>query len=178
METTQWVLGVLMAIALPSATSFAEHGTAAIAGTSEGSSVTGHASFEDTEQGLRVSVDVSHVPPGAHGFHIHEFGRCDEAGKAAGSHYNPRGVPHGDLLKGGLGQAHAGDLGNIEIDAQGHGSFERIFPGIRLSEGQDTVAGRSVILHEKADDFSQPAGNSGARIGCGVIVLGPQAAQH
>lgn len=140
-------------------------------GTAEGSPITGAASLEETKNGLQVTVTVEGAPVGEHGLHIHEFGSCDEGGKAAGSHYNPKGAPHGDAAKDAK-HAHPGDLGNITVGADGKGRREAVLPHARLA-GKRSVAGRSIILHEKADDFSQPTGNAGGRIACGLIGLAP-----
>ena len=111
------------------------------------------------------------MPPGLHGFHIHEFGGCGDSGKAAGGHYNPEGAMHGMLAKDGPHKAHAGDMGNITVDANGGATLETVLPNVHLTGGASSVAGRAVILHEKADDFSQPTGNAGGRIACGPIVI-------
>lgn len=143
--------------------------TVSIQGTAEGSPISGEAVFVETGLGLKINLSIEGVPPGKHGFHIHEKGDCGDQGKAAGAHFNPEGVPHGDLSKDGFQKAHAGDLGNIEIGQDGKGNLERVISGLTLKEGKYSVAGRSIILHEKEDDFSQPSGNAGARIACGVI---------
>lgn len=140
-----------------------------IRGTQEGSGITGSADFEETAGGLKVSVEIQNAPPGFHGFHIHEKGDCGDSGKAAGGHFNPDGVPHGDLLRDGFVQAHAGDFGNIEIEPDGRGVLNKVFPELNLGKGPYSVAGRSLILHEKEDDYGQPTGNAGGRIACGVI---------
>ncbi|MDP2654245.1 MAG: superoxide dismutase family protein [Candidatus Omnitrophota bacterium] len=143
---------------------------AVIKGAEEGSPITGRAAFEETEQGLKVSVEVIGVPnPGPHGFHIHEKGSCEDLGNAAGGHYNPHGVQHGFLPEDGHGAAHAGDMGNIEIKADGSGTLELVLPEVSLSGEHNNVNGLAVILHEKTDDFGQPTGNAGGRIGCGII---------
>ena len=149
----------------------AEMGVAAIKGTAPDSTISGTAALVDTPEGLKVSVNVSNVPPGTHGFHIHEFGSCEDTGKAAGGHYNPMNSPHGMIMKDGSKKAHAGDLGNIEIGADGTGKLEAVIKGVTLSNGKETVGGRAIILHEKADDFGQPVGNAGGRIACGPIVI-------
>ncbi len=137
--------------------------------TQPGSPLLGEANLEETPEGLKVQIFLAQAPPGAHGLHFHEKGDCKDSGNAAGGHFNPDGVKHGDLLKDGFEGAHAGDLGNIEIDENGNGKLEKIVPGLTLSEGKYDVVGRAIILHEKEDDFGQPTGNAGARIGCGVI---------
>lgn len=150
---------------------FAAKGKTDIKGTAEASPISGTAAFEDTSDGLKISVALEHVPPGKHGFHIHEKGDCGDGGKAAGGHYNPDGVSHGLLLRDGFQKAHAGDLGNVEIDANGRGKLEAVLPGLTLAGGKYNVARKSLILHEKEDDYGQPTGNAGGRIGCGVIAL-------
>ena len=150
---------------------FAESGKAIIRGTTEGSSVSGTATFTETPGGLKITVHLAQVPPGQHGLHLHQYGRCEDAGQAAGSHYNPDGIQHGFLPDDGFEHAHAGDLGNIEIGEDGTGSLELIVPNLHLGGGRYSVGGRSVILHEKPDDFGQPLGNAGGRIGCGAIVI-------
>lgn len=163
------VMGILLIIG--AADVMAETGTAAIQATAPDSQVSGTATFTDTPEGLRVTIQVSSVSPGKHGLHIHQYGACGDTGNAAGGHYNPHGVKHGFLPTEGFKGAHAGDLGNIEIVADGSGTLELTLPGLRLSDGERSVGGRSVILHEKEDDFGQPTGNAGGRIGCGVIVI-------
>ena len=149
----------------------AETGVALVKGTTETSKIAGSVTFEDTKDGLRVVAKLTGLPPGQHGFHIHEYGSCDEGGKAAGGHYNPLNVMHGYLPKDGMHKAHAGDFGNLTADAQGNAVMEIVLPKDTLAGGKYTVGGRAVIVHEKTDDFSQPAGNAGARIGCGLIAI-------
>lgn len=152
-------------------------GVAEVQGTAPSSSIKGTVQFADTPAGLKVSAQLTGVPTGQHAFHIHEFGSCVDSGKAAGGHYNPMSAPHGQVLKDGIQHAHAGDLGNITAGADGKAVVEAVIPGVTLTGGPYSVAGRAVILHEKVDDFSQPAGNAGSRIGCGPIVInGPVAA--
>lgn len=148
---------------------WAETGKAAIQGTSPQSEVSGSATLAETEAGLTASIEVSNVPPGQHGLHIHQYGDCGDAGNAAGGHYNPHSVKHGLLPADGFEGAHAGDLGNIDVGPDGSGTLELLLPGLRLSGGEHSVGGRSVILHQHADDFGQPTGNAGGRIGCGII---------
>ena len=142
---------------------------AVIGGTAPDSKISGSAIFEDTPDGLVVEVKIENVSPGPHGFHIHENGSCAEAGSAAGGHFNPEGVKHGFIPEDGFTGAHAGDFGNIEVGADGKGSLRLVIPGLTTSGGKYNVKGRAVIVHEKQDDFGQPTGNAGGRIGCGLI---------
>ena len=162
---------VLCAVLLTASSVFAAKGVALITATQSGSQVNGQVTFSDTPDGLEVEVKVADVPPGKHGFHIHEKGDCSDEGKAAGGHYNPDGLTHGFLPKDGLQHTHAGDFGNIEVGADGTGTLEMVIPGLTLTGEKYNIEGKAVILHEKEDDFSQPTGNAGARIGCGVIML-------
>ena len=147
---------------------YAARAVADIKGTAPDSKISGKVDFEDSAEGLKIKAELMNVPAGKHGFHIHENGSCADTGKAAGGHFNPDGVNHGLLSKDGYSHSHAGDLGNIEAAADGTGKLETILPHASLS-GKYNLIGRSVILHEKEDDFSQPTGNAGSRIGCGVI---------
>jgi Cu-Zn family superoxide dismutase len=149
----------------------AETGQADIKATTDTSKVSGMVKFEDTKDGLKVTAQIENVPPGKHGFHIHDFGSCGDNGAKAGGHYNPKGAPHGHVTTDGLARAHPGDLGNIEVGPNGKGTLEAVIPGVSLSKGELTVGGRAVVLHEKVDDFGQPTGNAGSRIGCGTIVI-------
>src|SRR3989338_1010997 len=118
-----------------------------------------------------MEITIENVSPGKHAFHINEHGSCDEKGNAAGSHYNPENVAHGFLPKDGFTAAHAGDFGNIQAGADGSGKVELFLAGLTLTGVQHNVTGKAVILHEKEDDFGQPTGNAGGRIGCGIITL-------
>ncbi|MBI3319875.1 MAG: superoxide dismutase family protein [Candidatus Omnitrophica bacterium] len=169
MRYVGWVIAAM--IAIHGSNSFADNGKAVIQGTAEGSKVSGTTMLTDTPEGLKVTVHVANVSPGKHGLHIHEFGSCSDAGNAAGGHYNPNGVKHGFLPTDGLTAAHAGDFGNIDVGPDGTGTAELIVKDVRLSSGTYTVGGRAIVLHEKVDDFGQPTGNAGARIGCGPILM-------
>ena len=165
------LVGLTLLVFGVSVRGWAATGVAEVMGTAPNSHVSGMVQFEDTAGGLKVNASLANVPPGQHAFHIHEFGSCADTGKAAGSHYNPMSAPHGQVLKEGIAHAHAGDLGNVTAGQDGKATLEAVIPGLSLASGSYTVAGRAVILHEKVDDFSQPVGNAGGRIGCGPIVL-------
>lgn len=127
----------------------------------------GEVQFWKEEGGTMIIADISGMSVGEHGFHIHNVGDCSaQDGSSAGGHYNPLGVEHGsadDDIR------HVGDLGNIESDTYKEAYYERFDSHIRL-EGEHSIIGRSVIIHMGRDDLkSQPSGNAGARLGCGVI---------
>ena len=134
-----------------------------------GTQVTGTVMFTQLAQGVRVVAILQGLPPNSrHGIHIHDYGDCSAPdARSAGGHYNPEGMPHGapaSVLR------HAGDLGNIEADNAGVGRLELILSDVTLVGERNPLLGRSVVVHAQADDLSsQPAGNSGGRIGCGVI---------
>jgi Cu-Zn family superoxide dismutase len=133
-----------------------------------GSTVTGWVTFTEQAGGTKVVVHVEKAPPGTHGLHIHEKGDCsDPEAKSAGGHFNPTGMDHAGPMDE---KHHAGDLGNIEVKTDGTGHLEITSQMLTVKEGPNSVVGRSVVFHEKADDFkTQPTGNAGGRLGCGVI---------
>ena len=133
-----------------------------------GSTVTGWAKFREEAGGVKVVVHVEKAPPGTHGLHIHEKGDCsDPEAKSAGGHFNPTAADHAGPMDE---KHHAGDLGNIEVKADGTGHLEITSKMLTVAEGPNSVVGRSVVFHEKADDLkTQPTGNAGGRLGCGVI---------
>ncbi|HXP90964.1 MAG TPA: superoxide dismutase family protein [Fibrobacteria bacterium] len=133
-----------------------------------GSRVAGMVMFKDTADGVRVVAIVKGLEPGKHGFHVHEYGECTDSGASAGGHFNPTGTSHGGPMSM---HHHAGDMGNIVADSTGTAHVDQFFPGLSL-QGPASILGRSVVVHAKIDDMtSQPSGNSGTRIGCGVIGL-------
>jgi Cu-Zn family superoxide dismutase len=133
-----------------------------------GNKVAGTVTFTEEADGVRVQANLNGLTPGTHGFHVHEFGDCSAADLAsAGAHFNPTNEPHAgpDAAK-----RHEGDMGNVEADASGNAKLDYVDHHISLTNDKDSVIGRSVVVHAKADDLkSQPAGDSGARIACGVI---------
>ena len=132
-----------------------------------GSTVAGTVTFAQMAAGVEVHVVLEGLPPGEHGLHVHEKGDCSgNDGLAAGDHFNPGNAPHGGRE---AGVRHAGDLGNVTADATGRVDVTFTDTHIALS-GATSVLGRAIVVHADPDDgMSQPAGNSGARIACGVI---------
>jgi Cu-Zn family superoxide dismutase len=129
------------------------------------STVSGTIELQQEKGYVLVTGEVRGLTPGKHGFHIHEFGDLRATdGMSAGGHYNPHKKPHG---KPDARERHEGDLGNIEANAEGIAKVNVKAMGLDLSN----VLGRSVVVHEKPDDFSQPVGNAGGRVAVGVIGL-------
>lgn len=135
----------------------------------EGNEVSGVVTFTTTDKGLRIVADVEGLTPGKHGFHIHEYGDCSAAdGTSAGGHFNPFNKPHGAPTSM---ERHAGDLGNIVADENGKAHLDWTDPILKLG-GENSIVGRAVIVHAGEDDLhSQPTGNAGPRVACGVIGL-------
>lgn len=133
----------------------------------QGNQATGHVSFKKVDKGVLVEAEITGLTPGEHGFHIHEFGDCSAPdAMSAGGHYNPYNKLHdGDSTS----DRHMGDLGNIVADAEGKASYSRVDNLVELN-GEHTIIGRSVVVHADRDDLkTQPTGNAGARVACGVI---------
>lgn len=125
--------------------------------------------YKDGEK-IMIQGEVTGLTPGKHGFHIHEKGDCSAPdGMSAGGHFNPTGKQHGDM---GM-ESHAGDMGNIVADDKGTAKIDiKLDANFYKLEGENSIVGKSIIVHEKEDDLkTQPTGNSGARLACGVIEI-------
>jgi superoxide dismutase, Cu-Zn family len=131
-----------------------------------GSQVTGTVAFTKAGDEVRVVADIQGLKPGKHGFHVHEKGDCSAPDAAsAGGHFNPTHQHHGGPS---TAEHHTGDLGNIEADSSGKVHLD--WKGKMSLNGADSIIEKSVVVHEKEDDLkTDPAGNSGARVACGVI---------
>ncbi len=131
----------------------------------------GTAAFSQTEAGVAIKVDVSNLPPGTHGIHIHAVGKCEGPDfKSAGGHLNPDMKKHGTENPEG---PHAGDMPNLEVGSDGQAHTTILAKGVTLGSGPNSLfhdGGTSIVIHEKADDYkTDPSGNSGNRIACGVV---------
>ncbi|MFD2760710.1 superoxide dismutase family protein [Lentibacillus juripiscarius] len=131
----------------------------------------GTAKLTEAEGGVNVKLKLEGLEPGYHGIHVHEYARCDGPDfKTAGNHLNPTGNQHGRMHPEG---AHLGDLPNLEADSGGLVDAELMLPEATLLDGKKSLLkgeGTSLVIHEGQDDgISQPGGNSGARIACGLI---------
>jgi Cu-Zn family superoxide dismutase len=136
-----------------------------------GSTVTGHVAFTQVAGALHLDVSVAGLTPGVHGFHIHEVGDCSapDATSAKG-HFNPdahqHGNPSGDMH-------HAGDMPSLTADANGKVTASFDIKGVTLDAGATSIINRALVIHADPDDYkSQPAGNAGKRVACGVIKAG------
>jgi Cu-Zn family superoxide dismutase len=133
--------------------------------------VVGQAVMLQQRGGVRLLLDVTGLPPGTKAVHIHEFGRCDRPSfESAGGHVNPTKAQHGTSNPRG---PHGGDLPDITVDASGRGHLETTATRVTLDKGGASILdpdGSALVIHEKPDDLrTDPDGNSGARIACGVI---------
>jgi Cu-Zn family superoxide dismutase len=141
----------------------------AVVAPTQGQQMSGTVRFHRDGDAVHVSGELSGLTPSAkHGFHVHEFGDCSAPdGASAGGHFAPEGHPHGAPDPA---THHAGDLGNVEADASGRAKVDVTVKGLGLDTGDRAIVGRAIVVHAQPDDLtSQPSGNSGARVGCGVI---------
>jgi Cu-Zn family superoxide dismutase len=155
-------LAGLLALSNAHAATTTAHATLAAA---SGSAVGGTVAVTAIPGGVHLEVNATGLAPGMHGFHVHEVGDCSapDASSAKG-HFNPGAKPHG---------SHAGDLPDLTADARGAAHLSVDMPGLELGEGPTGILGRAFVIHADPDDHkSQPAGNSGKRIACGVIKAG------
>jgi len=137
----------------------------------------GMATLEEGEQGVEIAIEGHHFSPGVHGFHIHEKGICEAPSfESAGGHFNPDNKQHGfDNPEG----PHAGDIENLEVNEDGTVEASFINDRVTLEKGKEhsllSKEGTSLMIHEDPDDYiSQPAGDAGERVVCGVIFHGEE----
>lgn len=144
------------------------HSAVAILKPTKDSKVKGTVRFNEIPPNVHIIADLTGLPPGKHGFHIHEKGDCSAPdASSAGGHFNPDGNKHGAPE---ASEHHMGDLGNLEADAGGHAHYERTVNFLEIAVDPNTIDGKAVIVHAQEDDLhSQPAGNSGPRLACGII---------
>jgi Cu-Zn family superoxide dismutase len=160
--------GLIALAQTPAAKSTASSKAIAVLHPTAGNKVAGTVTFTPVADGVQVHADITGLTPGKHGFHVHEFGDCSAADAAsAGAHFNPTNQPHAGP---DAAARHEGDMGNVEANAYGNAKLDYVDHQISLSNDAKLVIGRSVVVHAKPDDLkTQPSGDSGARIACGVI---------
>src|SRR5688572_30262246 len=138
----------------------------------KGNKTLGEADFEQAGKKVRIVIFVEGLKPGQeHGLHIHEKGDCSSGdGMSAGGHFNPHGKPHGNPSSG---ERHAGDLPSLKVGKDGRAKIDVTVDAISIGKGPGDIVGRGLIIHAQPDDYTtQPTGNAGARIACGVIKAG------
>jgi Cu-Zn family superoxide dismutase len=166
-----------MAVALLSACAQMPGGSAGATASAQmkptaGNAATGTVRFEQSGSKVIVTASITGLKPNAeHGFHVHEKGDCSAPdATSAGGHFNPGGKPHAKYDKA---ERHSGDVPNLRADAAGTARVLWETDALAVGSGPASVIGRAVVIHRDPDDYaSQPAGNSGPRISCGVIVAG------
>lgn len=157
---------LLCAAASPAA---AQSATAALK-NAEGKEV-GSANLTQTPHGVLINVSVKGLPPGEHAFHVHAVGKCEPPFTSAGGHFNPSAKKHGIMAAEG---SHAGDMPNLHVPQNGDLTVEVVNAAITLEKGKPNSVydadGSAIVIHAGGDDYkSDPAGEAGARIACGVI---------
>jgi Cu-Zn family superoxide dismutase len=155
--------------ALMGCTMAAAQGPAAVATLepTKGNSTEGTVTFTQNGDKVTVAAKVTGLTPALQGSHIHEKGNCSSGdGMSSGGHLNPGGKPHENPT---IRDHHAGDMPPLEADAPGNASLTGDLNAVRIGGGATDVIGKAVIVHKDPDDFTQPTGNSGARVACGVI---------
>ena len=130
----------------------------------------GRATVREVAGGVRVTIDARGLPAGVHGAHLHTVGRCDRPDfTTAGAHWNPAGTKHGSMNPQG---PHAGDLPNLLVGRDGRGTLGPVLAGATM-DGLLDADGAAMVIHAAADDLTtDPSGNSGARVACGVLSAG------
>ena len=130
----------------------------------------GEALLEQREGEVQITATFTELPPGMRAFHIHDVGKCDPPFESAGGHFNPTGKQHGKDNPSG---PHAGDLPNLDVPQSGRVKVQVVVKEISLDAGRGGLLGAdgaALVVHERADDYkSDPAGNAGKRLACGVI---------
>src|SRR4051812_13269445 len=172
MRMTSYLLAAVLSMAVAQTAALAageSHSATAVLKPTQGNDVKGTLKFDEKNGKTHVVANLTGLKPGQHGFHIHEKGDCSAPDfSSAGGHFNPTGAKHGAPTDP---EHHLGDFGNVEANQKGEVRFERVVNWLTF-KGTNSFVGRAIVVHDKPDDLkSQPAGNAGARVACGVISL-------
>jgi Cu-Zn family superoxide dismutase len=170
MNTLIWATSALLLGAAATATGASAPLTATAKMMDATGKSLGTITLTETAKGVLIKANLTGLPVGAHAFHIHAVGKCEAPFTSAGGHFNPTNAHHGFGPEG----MHAGDMTNIDVPASGAAEFEVLNAMVTLEPGKPNslkdADGSAIVLHAGADDYmSDPAGNAGARIACGVI---------
>ncbi|MCC6984559.1 MAG: superoxide dismutase family protein [Bauldia sp.] len=161
---------LLAAFAAPIAASSQTPATATAEIADAAGQSVGNATFTETPHGVLIRAELTGLPPGEHGFHLHETGQCAPPFETAGGHFNPTGAQHGLLNAAG---PHAGDMPNIHVPDGGAITLAVLNTLVTLAEGETSLLdadGSALMVHAMADDYAtDPAGEAGDRIACGVV---------
>jgi Cu-Zn family superoxide dismutase len=135
----------------------------------------GKATFTQTNSGVLIRAELTGLPPGPHGFHFHTTGACEPPFESAGGHFNPNNAKHGFLAEAG---PHVGDIPNIEVPESGNTTVEHVNAFVSLSPDSGNTLldedGTAIVIHAGPDDYkTDPSGQSGDRIACGVVAAAP-----
>jgi Cu-Zn family superoxide dismutase len=164
---TVWSAGTSTSAQAPAAGAAGTKSATAKMAPTQGNSTRGEVTFTQEADGVRVVASFTGLPMGEHGFHVHEKGDCSAPDAAsAGGHFNPATKPHAARE---AAERHVGDLGNLKSDPYGLARADFVDKQLSLS-GANSILQKAVIVHANADDFkTQPTGNAGGRLACGVI---------
>ena len=168
-----WLTTALCGIVLVSAAQAAPGDKAVAEMKDRDGKTVGRITLTETPVGVLLSGEVGQLTPGAHGFHLHAVGKCEPPFTTAGGHFNPGGKKHGFHTGEG---PHAGDLPNLHASADGKAVVDVLAPGVTVASGSASLFdqdGTALVIHEKADDYkTDPAGDSGSRVACGLVQQG------
>ena len=169
MECRSILLAASLAVPLLDAPALAADKASAVLKDAQGTEI-GKATLTTTPSGVLISLDLTALPAGEHAFHIHAVGKCEAPFESAGPHFNPGNHKHGMMS----GPGHAGDMPNLHVLQSGELTVEVLNTAVTLEKGKPNSLfdgdGSSIVIHDKPDDYkSDPFGNAGDRIACGVI---------